>query len=272
MLPLAITTSTHPSPVLEAQAKTLAAELTAPYVPRLGRGLPDLAASAEASRLLIVGTDRLRLRDTATGTEYFFHPNMFQIRAAGTLRGEPDHFLAAAELRLGDSLLDCTLGFASEAALAALVVGETGRVVGLESSRELALVTRLGLLSFHLQHPAMEAALRRVQVVASDYRDFLRECETGAFDVVYLDPFFPERLSGSEASVSPLFVFGNQTPLDPEAVGEARRVARRRVVIKRPRHEPLPFPVEEWVTETVGGRKSRLTYSVIESRFAKTLV
>ncbi len=261
---IAVTTSTHPPPTLETQAKSLAVELTAPYIARLGRGLSELATSAQASRLLIVGTDRLRLRDTATGTEYFYHPNMFQIRAAGALRGEPDHFLQATELRPGESLLDCTLGFASEAALAALTVGETGSVVGLESNRDLALITRLGLQSFHLQRPAMEAALRRVQVAASDYRDTLHACEARSFDVVYFDPFFPERLAGSEASVSPLFVFGNQTPLDPEAVREARRVARRSVVIKHPSQEPLPSLVRSWVTKTVGGRKSRLTYSVID--------
>lgn len=264
---LAVTTSTHPPAALEAQARALATELGASYVARHGRGLPETFAASEAARLLIVGADRLRLRDRATGTEYFFHPNMFQIRAAGVLRGEPDHFLAATGLGPGDALLDCTLGFASEAALASLAVGEAGCVVGLESVPALALVTRLGLQSFALKHPGMEAALRRVQVVTADSRDFLAGCEAGAFDVVYFDPFFPERLSGSEASVSPLFVFGNPAPLDAEAVRQARRVARRRVVVKHPRHESLPAPVAEWVAETVGSAKSRLTYSVLAGGF-----
>ena len=77
-------------------------------------------------------------------------------------------------------------------------------------------------------------------VVTADHRDFLPRCAAGAFDVVYFDPFFAERLAGSENSVSPLAHFGDPMPLDTAAVQEARRVARRRVVIKHPKYEPLP--------------------------------
>ena len=260
---LAVTTSVKPTNALEASARTYAAELLAPYVPRAGLSLPDLFAASHIDRLLIVGTDRLRLRDRATGSEYFFHPNLFQVRASNVLRGAPDHFLQAAQLGLNDSLLDCTLGFASEAALAALVVGETGHVVGLESVPELALVTRQGVQSFVLGSARLTASLRRVEVVGQDSKTYLPTCADASVDVIYFDPFFEHRLSGSEVSVSPLFVFGNPAPLDAATVDQARRVARRRVVIKHPRDEPLPAPIEEWVTDTVASRKSRVVYSVI---------
>jgi 16S rRNA (guanine1516-N2)-methyltransferase len=263
MPPLAVTTAVKPTPAVEAQAQSLAAELQAPFAPRLGRSLPQIFADTEAERLLIAGADHLRLRDGATGTEYFFHPNMFLIRGANALRGEPDHFLQATSLGPGDKLLDCTLGFASEAALASLAVGETGRVIGLESVPALAAVTRAGIEAFPMPHAVLRAALRRVQVVTADSGVFLRGCEARAFDAVYFDPFFDKRLTGSEASVSPLFVFGNPAPLDPAAVAEACRVARRRVIIKYPRHEPLPDDVSARVTETIGSRKSRLAYGVI---------
>lgn len=264
-IPLAVTTSVKsfkPSTALEAQARTYAAELQAPYVPRIGLSLPDVFAKADANRLLIVGADHLRLRDRATGTEYFFHPNLFQVRAANVLRGAPDHFLEATQLAPGHSLLDCTLGFASEASLAALVVGETGRVTGLESVPELALVTRLGVQRFELHSRTLTQALRRVQVVTADSADYLPLCADNSVDVVYFDPFFEHRLSGSEVSVSPLFIFGNPAPLQAETVAQARRVARR-VVIKHPRDEPLPERVQAWVTETLSSRKRRVVYSVL---------
>ncbi len=261
---VAVTTSVNPRLSLETQARQIAAELHAVYIPRQGRPLPDLFAASKADRLLLAGADHLRLRDRATGSEYFFHPNLFQVRGSNVRRGEPDHFLEATGLRPGDTLLDCTLGFASEASLAALIVGDTGQVVGLESVPELALMTHQGLQTFRLAGAELQAALRRVQVVTANSGDYLARRETGSFDVVYFDPFFDHRLSGSEASVSPLFVFGNPAPLDPIAVREACRVARRRVVIKHPRHAPLPEPVAEWVTETVASRKSRVVYSVIE--------
>lgn len=264
-VPLAVTTSIKPSTGIEAQARSLAAELSAPYVPRAGQPLPQMFTHTQADRLLIAGADHLRLKDRATGTEYYFHPNMFLIRGTNALRGAPDHFLQATGLGPGDALLDCTLGFASEAALAALAVGETGQVVGLESVPVLAALTRAGVRDFPIPIAALGTALRRVQVVSADYRAYLPDCQRGAFDVVYFDPFFPERLSGSEASVSPLFVFGNPAPLDPAAVAEACRIARRRVVIKHPRHEPLPEESARRVTAIVGSRKSRLVYSILET-------
>lgn len=265
-VPLAVTTAVKPAPEIEAQAQALAIELQAPFVPRLGRPLPHIFAASEAARLLIAGGDHLRLLDRASGTEYYFHPNMFVTRGSNVLRGQPDHFLEAMIPRSGDRILDCTLGFASEAALASLIVGEAGQVVGLESVPELAAVTRVGVQTFPLPNAALQAALRRIQVVTADHRDYLRGCGADAFDVVYFDPFFEKRLTGSEASVSPLFAFGNPAPLDPDAVLEAARVARSRVVIKHPRHEPLPEEVAAVVTARVGSQKSRLVYSVIETQ------
>ena len=270
LIPFAVTTSAHPPLALETQARGYAAELHAPYVPRFGLPVPAVLAACGAERLLIAGLDHLRLRDRATDAEYFFHPNLFQVRAYNLAHGGRDHFLEAAQLAPGDSVLDCTLGFACEASLAALAVGTSGQVVGLESVPELALVTRIGTQSFALHSGTLTEALRRVQVVTANARAYLPGCPESSVDVVYFDPFFEHRLSGSEVSVSPLFVFGNPAPLEAETVDEARRVARRRVVIKHPRDEPLPGPVQEWVTEVVAGRKSRVVYSVLARRTQQT--
>ncbi len=265
LIPLAVTTAVKPTPETEAQARALADELVAPFVPRLARALPALFSASGAARLLVVAADRLRLHDGSAGAAYFFHPNMFLVRGSAFLHGQPDHFLEATGLGPGDRLLDCTLGFASEASLAALAVGAEGTVVGLESEPALAAVTRVGLRAFPMSSPTLAQAMRRVQVVHTDYRSYLAGCDSAAFDAVYFDPFFPDRLSGSEASVSPLFVFGNPAPLDAQAVLEALRVTRRRVVIKHPRPVPLPPPLPEMVAESVGSRKSRLVYSVLRA-------
>jgi 16S rRNA (guanine1516-N2)-methyltransferase len=263
---LAVTTSVAPPPPLEAQAREYAAKLQALYVPRSGLSLPGVCTASDADRLLIAGMDHLRLRDRSTGTEYFFHPNLFQVRAYNLEHGGRDHFLEAAQLGPGDSILDCTLGFACEASLAALTVGASGNVTGLESVPELALVTRMGVQSFTLHSAKLTATLRRVQVVTADAQEYLPLCAENSVDVVYFDPFFEHRLSGSETSMTPLFVFGNPAPLEAATVEEARRVARRRVVIKHPRDEPLPESVQEWVTEVMASRKSRVVYSVLAEK------
>lgn len=269
---LAVTTSVRPDAALEAEARDVGRELQAAYVPRGSESLAETFARSGAGRLLIVGADHPRLRDRETGAEYFYHPNLFLTRGSQVLARrqradgagpEADPFLRATGLGPGDRLLDCTLGFASEAALASLAVGEAGRVVGVESAPALAYVTRRGVGAFPLQNKELEAALRRVRVETSDAGDYLAGCESGAFDVVYFDPFFPERLSGSEASVSPLFVFGDPSPLSEAAVHQARRVARRRVVLKHPRAHPLPPALAALVSEAVANPKGRLVYSVL---------
>jgi len=263
-VPLIVTTAARPSFEIEKLALLLSEELTSPYLSRLGRSVQEIYTASNSMRLLIVGADHLRLHDQKTGAEYYYHPNMFLTRGSVVVSGGSDPFLRAVNLQPGDQLLDCTLGFGSEAALASLFLGDSGRVVGLESVQVLAAVTRHGLKSFPLRSAPLAAALRRIEVVTADHCDYLSECTSGEFDVIYFDPFFSERLSGSEASVNPLFIFGNPAPLSLEAVSEARRVARRRVVIKHPSHFTFPHPLSEWVTHTIGSRHSRLVYRVME--------
>lgn len=259
---LAVTTAANPSPELAERAGHLAQELQAAYAPRRNVTVAQVFREIGAERLLIVEHDRLRLRDRDSA-EYFFHPNLALVRGLNILRGERDLFADATGLRAGDRLLDCTLGFASEATLGALLVGPEGLVVGLESIPELAAVTRAGVSQFALQTRRIEDAMRRVNVVTADYRAYLPQRASGEFDVVYFDPFFGERLPGSEHSVSPLAHFGNPAPLDLDALREARRVARRRVVVKHPKHEALPPELASEVAKVITTRKNRLQYDVL---------
>ena len=74
--------------------------------------------------------------------------------------------------------------------------------------------------------------------------------------------FFPSGCRVPDRSVSPLARFGNNQPLDAAALQEARRIARRRVVVKHPKHECLPDGLESDVIETVTTDKSRVQYDI----------
>ncbi|MEO7718137.1 MAG: class I SAM-dependent methyltransferase [Capsulimonas sp.] len=261
--PLCVTTGVNGRPEIQERARQLAHELGAVYYTREKRNIPEVLTATGANRVLVVTHTKLVLRERNTDFEYAFHPNLAMLRGYNVTRGWRDLYVEAAALQPGESVLDCTLGFAGEAALAALMVGELGTVVGLESVPELAAVTRDGVSRFELEPKVLEDAMRRIQVVTADYRDYLRQAPDSSFDLVYFDPFFDERLPGSENSVSPLALFGNSEPLDPASIHEARRVARRRVVIKHPRHEPLPPEIESLVMESVTGRKSRVVYKIL---------
>lgn len=256
-----MTTGLAPTPEREAQAQKIALELNALFAPRSRCSIERLMRETHADRLLVVENEHLCLRDHET--EYRYHPNMFLVRGLNLLRGTRDLFVEAAALQPGDSLLDCTAGFACEASLAALVAGEKGMVVALESVPELALVTRQGLAEFGLAQKPLRQAMSRVVVCAADYRDYLPRAGNGSFDVVSFDPFFEDRLPGSEHTVSPLARFGNRAPLDIPSVIEAQRVARRRVLIKHPKSYALPEEIRSAQIETATTRRGGVAYTIL---------
>jgi hypothetical protein len=103
--------------------------------------------------------------------------------------------------------------------------------------------------------------MRRVRVVhLGHHLDFLRGCAPGSYDAVCFDPFFGEVLAASE-TFAPLRRFGDHAPLLREALDEARRVARRRVVVKAVRWADTLDALG--VTERVDSRGGKVTYGVL---------
>jgi hypothetical protein len=169
--------------------------------------------------------------------------------------------VAAMGLQEGDQVLDCTLGRGTDAIVAAAVVGEQGRVLGLEVVPVLAALTADGLA--HVRQPRRIAvSARRIEVRCADYERCLPEYADASFDVVYFDPVFERPVEASDAMI-PLRRLADKRRLTPEAVAQARRVARRRVVVKHNRNASLWE--ELGVTQFIVGRHSRVEYGIIEA-------
>lgn len=258
---LFVTTAQNPSRVLEERAEHFSRELQAPGVRRREESMAKLFdAFPNAVRALVVQTHRLLLvnRD---GGELFYHPNMAFLRLGNLLRGGPDLLIKAASLEVGDRVLDATLGYASEAILCAHIVGETGEVHGVEAVKELGVVVREGLQTVTTAQTALNDAMRRVQVVhLGHHLEYLRTCPDGRYDVVCFDPFFEEVLTGSEP-FAPIRAFGEHGRLLPEALEEARRVARRRVVVKAVKWADTLERLG--ITERVESRSGKVVYGVV---------
>ena len=251
---LVVTTSRKPTGEEEAQALALARELGVPYIPRRG-SLQDLGAPA----VLVVTRERLVVQTEAG--EIFFHPGMARPRVRQLERGHPDVMVEAMGLRPGDAVLDCTLGLGSDAIVASFVAGERGRVVGLEAVPVLAALVRWGLAHHDPGHDGLRAAMRRVEVVCADHEDYLLRLPDRCFDIVYFDPMFREPVHES-AHMRPWRALACYKPLTQAAIAAARRVARRRVVVKERSGSPV-FD-ELGLTTVVGGRKSRIAYGILD--------
>jgi len=223
---LAVTTALAARPADVAAAREAAARHALPFLPREGRSLAAAAAGAGAEALLVLSRRGATL--FLDGAERRWDPGMGVLRARRRLRGERDTrdpFLEAADLRPGEAVLDCTLGLAADALVAAVAVGEAGRVVGLESSPALALLAAEGLARLALP------AARRIEVRQADAAGALAALPDRSFDLVCFDPMF-RHARAQPPGFDLVRRLGDPRPLSPETLAQARRVARRAVLVK----------------------------------------
>lgn len=241
-------------------AKRTAEKLALPYVERKNFGLDELKERYQVQFVLIAKKNALSLA-TPQG-ELFFHPNMAHLRVKNLrLKQQQDHMVEALGLKAGMSVLDCTLGFASDSIVASYVVGETGKVVGVESQPLIEAVVSYGLQHYQDDSsPYVLEAMRRVQTVCTDALSYLKGQDDDAFDVVYFDPMFRHPFLESK-SLDPLRTVANRAALTPETIIETRRVAKYRVVMKETSRS-LEF-ARLGFQEVIGGTYSKVHYGII---------
>lgn len=255
-----VTTSRRPTPELTRTAREWAERLGVAFVPRGDRSLSKLCREEGVTSVLTVTPVRVGLIIPAEGIEYFFHPSMARTRIRNIREGGGDPMVTAMKLGAGDRVLDCTLGRACDATVASWIVGEEGCVVGYEAHPLIAALTIEGLRTYEIEGPGVQEAMRRIKARHGDCTEILPTLDTNSFDIVYFDPFFDETVEQSQA-MQPLRRIGIHRPISLETYQEARRVARRAVVVKRRAHAGGPdLPA---VTEVIAGGGSRVEYVVI---------
>lgn len=268
----AVTTAVDPTSELIQRAAEIAGSLGCPVVPRGRRGLKQLLARYQLQRVFVVTHDALVLH--SADASVFWHPGtamlkLWRYAAANPKREDPAatrpmDLVVAAAIESGDRILDCTLGYGSDAIVMSWAVGATGGVVGLEADPALAYLTAEGLKHYPERHHVSDevaAAMGRIQVVSTPCLDYLRTLPDNSFDVVYFDPMFQEAVEGSVA-LGALRHFAHTAPLDRATVAEAQRVSRRRVVVK----ERIGSGVFETlgITQTIGGwRTGAIAYGFL---------
>ena len=238
-------------------AKDMAARLGVAYLDRPhNQVLEEFMAAQALAAVIVLEKDGPRIH-SEYGT-FAYHPGMAEIRVQQLLRGAPDHLVQALDLRSGARVLDCTLGLASDAAVAACVVGPTGRVVGLEASLLLHFAVQYGLAHYECKTPLLTAALRRVEAFHAVAGEYLAACAADSFDVVYFDPMFRHPVQGSKAmeALRPLAL---EEPLDRTTVELALKVAPRVVIKERSEYLLREYGCQEYV----GGKYSRIKFGII---------
>lgn len=225
-----ITTAGRTNLDMIEKAVSIATELQIPYIIRNKKSVPALQTKNKDD-CIVVGKTQLELYPSGEADPFFFHPNSAMFRIKRLMNGEHDPFIEATQLEIGMSVLDCTLGLASDSIVAGFVVGSTGSVIGTEANKYLAYLVREGLMQWDSGIPEMNAAMQRIKVFNSNSIDLLKTLETNSFDVVYFDPMFEEPVIESDG-IKALSRFAARDDLTELLIAEALRVAKSRIVLK----------------------------------------
>ncbi len=207
---------------------------------RLARRL-GVTLTAEASP---GGAPAVALRITADGlqAEANFLPGAAPLRLDFTggalghrVRGAGGEMLIRALGGRGLQVLDGTGGLGRDAFLMA----RAGCTVTVCERNPVVHALLEDALQRAAQTPELADDVARIDLRLGDAAGLLRDAQA-SYDVVYLDPMFPER--GKSAQVRKeqrlLQRLAGSDPEAPELVTLARRAARNRVVVKRPKGAP----------------------------------
>lgn len=225
-----VTTAGRTNDEMVDLAKKTALELNVTFIDRKKRSIAKLQNQTNED-VLVVGKNRIEIYPLHGDEPLFFHPNSAMFRMKRIMKGEHDPFIQASGLTQGNSILDCTLGLGSDSIVASLVVGGTGKVTSLEGNKYLYYLLKGGLKSWDTGNTIMNEAMARIDVMHENYESFLTSCPPNSFDIVYFDPMFEEKIDESEG-IRGLRNFAIYSTLSPEAIEAAKRVAKKKVVLK----------------------------------------
>lgn len=259
MTNIIVTTALRNSDILTPKAKEISRLLNIPFIPRKDRGFDEIRQTNALKGIIVVSKNMIYF--SYQDRKFFFHPSMSNLRIKQLINGKTDQMIQAMNLKSGDSVLDCTLGLGSDALVASFTSGY-GEITGLEKSPVISLIVSEGMSTYQdSNNPELLKAMRRIKVVCADYNSYLPTLPNDSVDIVYFDPMFriPLEKSGPIGTMRPL---ADNSPLTTDALNEALRVCRKKVVIKESARSSEFSRLG--INILSGGKHSSIAYGIIE--------
>ncbi|GGP26897.1 class I SAM-dependent methyltransferase [Silvimonas amylolytica] len=203
-------------------------------------GLPLLDAAPETGHYLAWERERLVLAEVGEKARVevdLIEGAQAHRRKFGGGRGQP--VAKAVGLKAGNTptVLDATAGLGRDA----FVLATLGCTVHLLERNPVACALLADGLRRGTADPDIARIVGRMQLEQHDARQWLPEQgQPASYDVVYLDPMFPEpdkRARAKKDMHAFQTLIGGDTDADV-LLAPARTIARQRVVVKRPRTAP----------------------------------
>ena len=250
-----VTTSIKPRKEEVLRAISLAKELDARYVSR--RSFNKYKSENHLEFYYVVEKEGLRIR--WEDGEFFFHPSSSKMRMRNIRNNQRDHLIEALNLEGDEIIYDLTLGLGSEAILIAAHL-TTGKVVGVEASKHIYTIVKYGLQTYEDQSPWVNESFKKIELIQSDYKSWIREQEDQSCDYCYCDPMFENPVMTS-SGFNPLRPFAVYDKVSLEDIHQMKRISKKAVILKALSKDSLFSDIE--VDEIRGSRTSGVLYGVI---------
>jgi len=261
-----ITTSQKNNLNLIKKATEYARKLNINFIHREDLSLENLfeidATKNKKPQVIIVKQKGLFLYTQGIKNPFFFHPSTAIIRIKRLEQGYNDTMIDICQLKPGDYFLDCTLGLGTDSIVASYIVGASGKVIGIESKKEIALIVAEGSKQCKIINHEIKNAINRINVINDNHLTYLRSLPNKSVDVIYFDPMFEHGIYQSDG-IKPLREIADFQQLTSEVIYEAKRVARKRIVLKA-RNNSLFFDKFDFKKIIRANRK--FTFGYIEIR------
>ncbi|KMK77298.1 class I SAM-dependent methyltransferase [Alkalihalobacillus pseudalcaliphilus] len=232
---------------LEPKAIQLANDLNFIYVKRQGHSVESLMKQ-EKQDIIVVGIDKIEYFPSSLQSSFFYHPNSAFVRIKQIENNQTEPLKEVTKLQQGMSFLDCTMGLGADSLVAQYLVGESGKVVGLEENKVIATLVRVGMQSWDDGRSDLLELMKRIQVIHGHHLDYLSRLPENSVDVVYFDPMFEQAILNSKG-IAGIRSLAHYETISPEAIALAKKVAKHRVVLKdhwqSSRFEQFEFNVQK---------------------------
>ena len=191
--------------------------------------------------------------------EFFFHQGISKIRMENIKHGKKDYIIESVKPESTDIIYDATFGLGSDAILMAHFAK---KVIGTEGSEHIYRVVKWGLKRYVSDEGWINDAIKKIELINANYKDFIRKQEDESFDIVYCDPMFENPIYESN-TLNPLRSFAIYEPLNVDDLLHMLRIARKRVVIKTLVKDKLYIQIKKYFSKEFIAKKSGVVYGII---------
>ncbi|SHH21391.1 class I SAM-dependent methyltransferase [Thermosipho atlanticus] len=251
-----VTTSYRPTKEMVELAKNLASKYGVKYVNRR-----HLAKTLQLEKIdFYYVIDKNLMISIKWGNEkFFFHQGIAKIRMENIFHGEKDYLIESVKPTNNSVIYDATCGLASEALLLAHFAE---KVVATEGSIHIYRIVKWGLERYKSNVEWINNAAKKIELIHSNYKEYIRMVKDNTFDSVYCDPMFENPIFESN-SINPLRGFAVYEPLNIDDIEEMLRISTKRVVIKTHKKDSLYKNIKHLFNEEYLSKKSGVVYGVI---------